>query len=254
MLTIPDNSIVAISHCEEFQDQKYLDQIFQSLKGNFKRDWFNKHAYYCLPLFMGNQHGFVVKSYWDFEVEWNGGDQANDVTVNILAEAADYGWFSPLQSVRAHFGMGTFTIQTTYTLRTPPGINLMTINPPNYFIDGLYCMTGVIESDNLRRDFTFNTRITRPNYKIRVNKGDIIGCVIPYPRHFIDQYKITNAQNIYEPNLIEEERQCGLDFGNERANVDNTKRRQNGRRYFNGVDIYNNKFEDHQISLDDFNE
>jgi len=254
MITIPENTISAIAYDKRWQDQQYLDQIFETLKGNFKRDWFVPHAYHCLPLFMGNQHGFVVKSLWDFEVEWNGGDKQDDVIVNILSDKEEYEQKHALQSVKAHFGMGTFTIQTAFTLRTPPGINLITINPPNYFIDGLYFMTGVVESDNLRRDFTFNTRITRANFRIKINKGDYIGCVIPYPRHFIDQYKITNAQDIFETKLIEEERQCGLDFGKERAEKDSKKRRRNGRRYFKGIDIYNNKFSDHQISLDDFNE
>ena len=54
--------------------------------------------------------------------------------------------------------MGVVTIQNRFTFRTPPDVNLMTINPPNYWIDGIQHMTGVIETDNLRRDFTFNLK------------------------------------------------------------------------------------------------
>lgn len=250
MISIPESTIAAISFDKNWQTEEYLNQIFKSLKGEFKRKWFVQHAYYCLPLVIGNQYGFVVKSLWNFEAEWNGGNRPEDVVINILDDPFLYKNLHTLQSIKSHFGMGTITIQTPYTLRTSQGINLMTINPPNYFIDGLYCMTGVIETDNLRRDFTYNSRITRPNYKVRVKKGDYIGCVIPYPRHFIDNYSIINAENILTEEELSSERQCANDFGKERAEKDIHKKRQNGRRYFKGEDIYGNKFSDHQKTLD----
>ncbi len=252
MITVPDSNIAAVAYNPEWQKQEYLDMVFMSLKNHNKRDWFVDHAYHCLPLVMGNQHGFVVKSLWDFEVVWNGGYRNDDIYVEIKNKE-EYERLKPLQSVTSHFGMGVITVQTAFTLRTPPNINLMTINPPNSFIDGLYHMTGVIETDNLRRDFTYNIRVTREDYLIKVNKGDFIGCVIPYPRHFIDQYKITNASDIFSEELIKEEQKCGGDFAYERENVDAHKKGRNGKRYWKGIDIYDNKFIDHQTCLDKFN-
>lgn len=252
MIEIPENTIAAISFDPMWQKQEYLDQIFMSLKNQSKREWFVDHAYHCLPLVIGNQYGFVVKSLWDFEVIWKGGGGPQDVEVKILSEEKEYKEKEALQSVKSHFGMGTITVQTPFTLRTAPGINLMTINPPNYFIDGLYHMNGVVEADNLRRDFTYNIRITRPNHKIQVNKGDYIGCVIPYPRHFIDQYRIINAEDIFQDNLLQQERDCSNDMGHERANVDIHKKGRNGKRYWRGTDVYDNKFPDHQTSLDKY--
>lgn len=246
---IQENTIALISHTKEMQTDDNINKLFASLKGDFKRDWFVKHAYFCLPLVMGNQHGFVLKSIHDVNVTWNGGDAPSDVNVEYLDK--DYhDQNAPLQSIRSHFGMGTITVQTTFSLRTPDGINLMTINPPNYYIDGLYHMTGVVETDNLRRDFTYNLRLTRPNYTVQIKKGDIIGCVIPYPRHFIDKFQIVNAANILDDTVIEQERACSMALGKERAEIDKDKKYGNGRRYFNGEDAYGNKFKDHQISLD----
>lgn len=247
---VPENYIACIAHDQGLQKQENIDKLFSNLKGNFKRDWFVKHAYFCLPLVMGNQHGFVLKSMYNFTVEWNGGDQQKDVIVTH-EDPAYHDNNNGLQSIRSHFGMGTFTIQTTFTLRTPDGINLMTINPPNHFIDGIYHMTGVIESDNLRRDFTFNLRVTRPNFKIQIRKGDIIGCVIPYPRHFIDNFQMKNAVEILSQEIVDEERKCASEHGKERAELDKFKKNGNGRRYHNGEDVYGNKFEDHQTSLDE---
>jgi len=247
---IKENCIALIAHNHAFQTQENIDKLYSSLKGNFKRDWFVKHAYFCLPLVMGNQHGFVLKSIHDIEVEWFGGDSPNDVKVTYL-DPEDFEKNKIIQSISSHFGMGTITIQTTFSLRTPDGINLMTINPPNSFIDGLYHMTGVIETDNLRRDFTYNIRITRPNHKIKISKGDIIGCVIPYPRHFIDHFEIKNGADILTYDQLDAEMKCGEAHGNERGNLDKYKKNGNGRRYHNGEDVYGNKFKDHQTHLDE---
>jgi len=246
---VQKDHIALISHTPNFQKDEIVNSLFYSLKGEATRDWFIKHAYFCLPLVMGNQHGFVLKSIHDVEVEWNGGERPEDVSVEYL-DKDFYNNHIALQSIKSHFGMGTVTVQTTFQLRTPTGINLMTINPPNYYIDGIYHMTGVIETDNLRRDFTFNLKITRPNFKIKIKKGDIVGCVIPYPRHFIDNFKLVNALNILTPEQVEAERKCGDDFGKERATKDVNLPSRNGRRYFRGEDVYGNKFDDHQKRLD----
>ena len=249
-MIVPDNMILAISYDAKWQTKEHLDSLFESLKGNSKRDWFVNHAYHCLPLVIGNQYGFVLKSLYDFEVVWNGGNAKDDVVVNMITPKEEYEKTYNLQSINPHFGMGTITVQTPFQLRTPPNINLMTINPPNKFIDGLYHMTGVVETDNLRRDFTYNLRITRPNYTVRVNKGDYIGCVIPYPRHFIDMYEITDPTGVISQQDIEAERESTIKLGIERSTVDIKKRDGNGKRYWRGIDIYDNKFPDHQNHLD----
>ena len=249
-MIVSDTNIVAISYDPLWQDQKYIDMVFESLKGSTKRDWFVSHAYHCLPLVIGNQYGFVVKSLYDFNVTWGGEESVKSVEINILSPKEEYLKTYTLQSIRSHFGMGTFTVQMPYQLRTSPNINLMTINPPNSFIDGIHHMTGVVETDNLRRDFTYNLRITRPNHTIKINKGDYIGCFIPYPRHFIDNYKIVDAQTVSSQTEIQAERQCAIDFGTERSTKDKEKKYNNGKRYWHGEDVYGNKFKDHQTGLD----
>lgn len=247
VLIIPENTIVAIPY--DTHIAKNADKIFHPLANEVKRDWFSKHAYSCLPLVIGNQYGFVVKSLYDFIVIWDGGQTKDSVKVMILSQE-DYTQMSQVQSVQSHFGMGTFTVQTGYSLRTPPGINLLVGSPPNKFIDGVAYMSAIIETDNLRRDFTFNLKITRPNFPIRINKGDWIGYFIPYPRRFIDSYTIVNADTILNQSQINEEQQCKKDFAAERIGLDQFKKNKNGQRYKKGEDVYGNKFLDHQTKLD----
>lgn len=243
MIIIPENTIITIPERREFSESP--QKIVQSFKGNIKRDWFVNHTYWCLPLTIGNQYGFGIKSLKTFTMEWNGKDGMSGVKVDIL----DAGDNPNEQSISSHFGMGTVTIQNRFTFRTPPGVNLMTINPPNYWIDGVQHMTGVVETDNLRRDFTFNLKITRPNYKITINKGDFIGCVIPIPRYFVDSFQLKQADEILSEFEIMEEQKAMSDFGIERAAYDKNKPHGNGRRYFDGKDVYDNTFPDHQKKI-----
>lgn len=240
MTIVPDNVIISIPETPEYNTASSL--VVESFKGKVKRDWFINHAYWCLPLTIGNQYGFGIKSLKKFTVIWDGSDSPSGTKVTVL----NPGPIPQMQSASSHFGMGTVTIQNRFTFRTPPGINLMTINPPNFWIDGIQHMTGVIETDNLRRDFTFNLKVTRPDYEITINVGDYIGCILPIPRYFVDKFEHKPAQEVLGYEEIQEEQKAMRDFGIERSTADRKKPHGNGRRYFEGKDIYDNQFPDHQ--------
>jgi len=239
---VPDKTIVVVTEHETLDGS--VEQIVHPLKGDIKRDWFIKHAYFCLPLVIGNQYGFAIKSLYDFEATWNGGDSPSDTKVKI-----DYGNVSPHQIISSHFGMGVITVQNRFHFRTPLGINLVTINPPNYFIPNFQNMTGVVETDNLRRDFTFNLKITSPDVNVTVKKGQIISCMLPIPRFTVENYEIKMASELFSEEVIRNERNMGKKFGVERSTVDTSKPHGNGRRYFNGIDMDDNKFYQHQKRL-----
>lgn len=238
--TIPENKII-ITALNSDDDYEILPDLIHDFRGHVKRDWFVNHAYFCLPLTIGNQYGIGIKSLSTFDVEWNGGNSKDDVSVHMID--ADT---SGLQNIGAWFGMGTFTINNAVAFMTPNGVNMMTMNPPNMFIDGLINMNGVVETDNLKRDFTFNIRVTRPNHKIRVNKGDIISAMFPVSRYFIDGFSLENANESMEKEYTDYMRQISDDFGKERNGPDREKPHTNGRRYFNGEDVYGCPFHDHQ--------
>lgn len=243
MISIPDDTIAIVAEHASFKS--LIEELVVPMAGRKRRDWFVQHAYFCLPLVIGNQYGFGLRSSATFEATWNGGKSPSDVEVNIIEQDVnEYGDIPQL--IGSHFGMGTVTIQNRWHYRTPPGVNLMTINPPNHWIDGVQHMTGVIETDNLRRDFTFNLKLTRPGHTARVNKGDFIGCVLPVPRYFPDSFKLCNADELFTEEEIMEEIIQGQKFGKERSTEDRNKPHGNGRRYFMGEDADGNKFSDHQ--------
>lgn len=237
--------IVGIPNVFDSSDISIHDQ-YESLIKNKKREWFSEHAYMCLPIVIGNQYGYVVKALYDFDVVWNGGNNVSDLHI-MFKDGIQSGHKG--QWVTSNFGLGIITIQNNFNLRTTDSINLMTINPPNYFIDGIHHMTGVVECDNLRRDFTFNLKVTRPNYLIQIKKNDWIGCFIPVPRYFVDSFELVDAKDVLTEEEIKIEIQAAADAGKERETVDKKKRHGAGRRYLKGEDVYGNKFPDHQRRL-----
>lgn len=235
---VPDNHILVVPHSLSIPEHGHYKEVILPLAGEPKRDWFNEHFYYCLPINIGNQYGFVIKSLVDFDAIWPGGE--HDAVITILSDPEDK------QSIKAGFGSGIITIQNRFALKTPPGINLMTIQPPNMFIPTCVAMTGVIETDQIRRDFTFNLKMTLPNHTVEVRKGDPLGAFIPVPRNFVENFKVTPAVDVFPAEIVQNDIQESDVLSNERQTIDLTKPHQSGRRYFSGTHTDGTKYTDHQ--------
>ncbi|MBD2180401.1 DUF6065 family protein [Aerosakkonema funiforme] len=233
-LEVPDNTILVIPDQGVFKNPDNLKKLDQ------KRDWFNQHFYFCLPLTFGNQHGFVVVATSDLVIRWDGTNSVSGLYIHQIGDVPNPNFLT----VKSHFGSGILTVHPRYMFRTPKNVNLMVKEPPNYPVDGLSWMNAVVETDNLRRDFTFNIKVTRANYDIYIKKGMPLGCILPYPRYFIDNYKLEELTNTEQ---LEVARQTMQYFSKERSEID---RGMPGLRYMNGEDIYGIKFDHHQKVLD----
>ena len=235
---VPENTIVVVPF--DLSSDGFYEEVIQPLQGDPKRDWFSSHFYYCLPLTIGNQYGFVIKSMRDFEATWDG---TSSKAVIKFMEGSE----NPYQQVIDNgFGNGIITIQNMFQMKTPEGINLMTIQPPNMYIPGTAAMTGVVETDNLRRDFTFNLKITVPNYTVKVKKGDPLGAFIPIKRYFVDNFKTVLGTKIFDKDVLQNELNDQKELSRQRVEDDTEKPHQSGRKYFNGIHAYGDIFQDHQ--------
>lgn len=234
---IPENKILVIPHSQK--DKTYFEEIITPLKGMPKREWFDPHAYYCLPLTVGNQYGFLIKSLRDFDILWNGTkDNAQITFLNNDNEEK--------QVIKTGFGSGIITIQNKFALKTSPGINLMTIQPPNFFIPGCVALTGVVECDNIRRDFTFNFKMTIPDITIGIRKGDPIGAFIPIPRYFVDKFNVEDVYEYFDEEVVLRDILESAKLSIERTTVDVEKPHKSGRRYFNGIHMDESTYLNHQ--------
>lgn len=239
---VPENVIAVVAQADTFRHS--VHQIVEPLLGNKKRDWFNPHFYYCLPLLIGNQYGFVIRSYYAWTAIWNGGEGLDAVTITVEDSDID-----PHQVVSSHFGSGIVTIQNRFHFRTAKNINLITVNPPNFLLPHMQNLTGVIETDNLRRDFTFNLKITTAHQQIRIGKAQPIAAILPIPRFFVENFQLQLDQQLFPDAVINAELQMGSKFCVERQNEDLKNPHQAGKRYWKGEDADDNKFENHQLSL-----
>lgn len=235
---VPDKTIAVFMDERQNFSFEHFSNIVQKPKR--KRDWFSPHFYHCLPLAIANQYGFVISSEYDFEFEWDGREHADGVKIYINEEDKAENLYPKIVS---HFGSGIITLEVPFMLRTPSGINLMTINPPNEVIPNITVMNGIIESDNIRYSFTFNLRIQIPGIKVKILKGTPLAGFIPIPRYFADEFTLVDADTIFDEKTVIEENQAFIDNRLSRTESSDDSL---DRLYFNGKDIYENKFPDHQ--------
>ena len=242
---VPDKTIAIFTsprmHDNELTQERILGMVKKPKK---KRDWFSPHFYRCLPLTIGNQYGFVIKSEFDFSVIWDGGESKDSVKFYFNEKIEDVNKKCPL--IESHFGHGIITINPPFWLRTPPGVNIMTINPPNFILPNITVMTGVIETDNLRTNFTFNLKIQIPNIMINIPKGNPLSGFIPIPRNYADSFELKNGEDIFDQETVDEEVQAIKDVQIFRQEVEPTLKNNVNKQYFLGEDVYGNKFPDHQ--------
>jgi hypothetical protein len=148
------------------------------------REWMDRtklsFAYRCLPLNIANAHGWEILCPVDFEAIWNGGSGLDDVIVNVPpgTEAAH----APLSA----FGEAILTFHINGLFRTPPGWNLWVGGSPNNPKDGIYPLTGVIETDWSPYTFTMNWRFTRRNHRVRFLAGEPICFIFPVQRGVLE--------------------------------------------------------------------
>ena len=147
----------------------------------------------------------------------------------------------PMPNIVSKFGSGIATINLPIVMRTPPGVNLMTINPPNHIIPNVTVMTGVVETDNIRAPFTFNIKLQIPGIKVHLPAGTPLAGFIPIPRYFSDKFEIKDANEIFDEAVVKEELEAIATEGSRRR-LNNVLDRD----YFKGRDIYGNEFPDHQ--------
>jgi len=152
-----------------------------------ERDWMeatpSRFAYRCLPLVIGNQAGWDILNTVPFRARWNGGRRPSDVVVETLG-AADGA--KPLAV--AHFGEGVLTFSIGYLFRTPPGIDLLVCGPPNTPKDGIFALTGIVETDWTEATFTMNYRFTRRGHWVEFAAGEALCRIIPVDRHLLEQF------------------------------------------------------------------
>lgn len=244
---VPDKTIVifrGIQNDSNSIDKSIIKNIL--VRPDKKRDWFTSHFYRCLPLTIGNTYGFILKTQFDFAFQWDGGDSLESINFEFFNDEETLNKLYPM--ITTHFGHGIITIACPFVLRTPPNVNIMTINPPNFILPNITVMTGVVETDNLRTGFTFNLKIQIPNIKVFVPAGTALAAFVPVPRNYCDEFNLIFENEIFNNELIKEELEASYQSDKNKKTVQQNTKSRVDRNYMNGKDVYGNRFFNHQIS------
>ena len=148
-----------------------------------ERPWMDatpgRYAYRCLPLNIANAHGWEILCPNGFAVGWTGGPGLDAVVIQ-----PDGGGPAPAIS---HFGQGIFTFHVNALMRTSPGYDIWCGGPINRPKDGVYPLTGVIETDWAPFTFTMNWIFTRPGIMTRFEKGEPFCHIFPIERGSLER-------------------------------------------------------------------
>lgn len=226
-------------------DLKELDSFVKPLKGEKTRKWFDSNFYRCLPLTIGNQQGFVVYSPFSFSFCWNGGFKKEDISFLFKDEDLIKYEDRPHFRVESHFGHGIITLSLPVIFRTPPGVNLMTIAPPNYPLPNISPMTGVVETDNLRTIFTFNLKVNMSDISVNIDAGTPLAAFIPVQRYYVEKFDLVSAYDLFDKDIVDQEalnQEVYTKFRKIKQDTDTPF----DKFYMNGLDYFGNKFKDHQ--------
>ena len=162
-----------------------------------RREWMNQtpgsYAYRCLPLSIANAHGWEVRCPVAFEAEWTGGSDTGDIRVtfdddeNSSAGSASF--------VESHFGSGILTFNIRAVIQTPPAYDLWVTGPANDFKDGIQALFAVIETYWMPFTFTMNWKFTRPQAKVRFEKGEPFCFFFPVEHGLLEQFNPTTNRS-----------------------------------------------------------
>jgi hypothetical protein len=140
-------------------------------------------AYRCLPLSIAASHGWEVATPCGFEAWWDGGTGTEAVHIQIDGEP------DPVTAPVSIFGQGVLTFHIAGLFRTPPGWNLWVGGPPNEPKDGIFALSGLIETDWSPFTFTMNWRFTRPDHRVRFEADEAIAFLFPVQRAAIEAFE-----------------------------------------------------------------
>lgn len=152
-------------------------------------------AYRCLPLSIANSHGWEVATPCAIEAWWDGGTGVESVHIEVEGEA------DPVTAPVSIFGQGVLTFHVAGLFRTPPGWNLWVGGPPNLPKDGLFALSGVVETDWSPFTFTMNWRFTRENHRVRFEADEPIAFLFPVERAALEAFEPRFAPLAEAPEL-----------------------------------------------------
>jgi hypothetical protein len=155
-----------------------------------ERDWIDKFTKPgvdpCSPVTLANTHGWELLVPAAFEISWNGGPLASDLTVRAIEPFPDDFPFARFAASR--LGQGIVSLETGYLFRTPPEWNLLVTGAFNEPIAGIAAVTGVIETGQCNDPLIMHWRMLTAD-TVRFEKGEAFCTILPLQKNHLEQWE-----------------------------------------------------------------
>lgn len=162
-----------------------------------KRDWMEdtdgKHAYKCFPVSFANTIGWSISFTEDIEFIWDGITDTTPNHVKIIK--------APENACNLGRGNATISFNTGLYFKTDENTSMLSIVPPNYFIDGATPFTSIMSTSFYDEAFPVAWKITRPNEIIKITAGTPVATIIPISIGALSEITL----NIYNKEFTQEE-------------------------------------------------
>lgn len=201
-----------------------------------QRDWMDltddRHAYRCFPLSLANSVGYSISLLEDVEFIWDGISDSTDTHVKIIRGE---------EFCNTGRGNGTINFHCDIIFKTDEDMSMLSIVPPNHFIDGAMPFTSVISTSFHNETFPIAWKITRPDTNIVIPAGTPLVTLIPISLKQLSHVELDLYDQVYDE-----------EYENERRNklIEWEKISQNGNFtnfYRDAVDYKGNKIGQHEL-------
>lgn len=163
------------------------NSLFTILPSTMRRGWIEKmalkHAYRCTPMSIASEYGWVVLNPEKFTLMWDGGTYTESIKVE-----------PELPYVDSHFGSGVISFRFDFLFRTSPEVNIWYRGLPNFFIDGISPLEGIVETDWNPAGAVMNWRMTRVGHEVEFAKDAPLCFITPVKRGFIENFSLNSVQ------------------------------------------------------------
>ena len=167
------------------------------------REWMDrtprKAAYWCLPVMMANQAGWVIRLPGTAVATWNGKDSADAVKLDFPGKGNRLAGL-----VGTNFGAGIVSFALPWVFQTTEGTGLWVRGVPNAHTPDCVPLEGIVETDWSPFPFTMNYRIIKRNTQVYFPEGMELCMLAPVRMDLFEatQPRMEDVQS--NPLLVEE--------------------------------------------------
>jgi Family of unknown function (DUF6065) len=158
----------------KIQAYKMSDRAANLQQTKITRDWMDettkKHAYRCYPVSVANSLGWSLSYDMDISFIWDGVSDTTPDHVTVL---------SGIEVCSTGRANATISFDTGIIFKTDPNVTLVSIAPPNYFIEGAQAFTSVISTSFFNDVFPCAWKITKPDTVITIPAGTPVATILP---------------------------------------------------------------------------